>query len=147
MLMLTNLPLYFQCFFFDKKNRKVVFTYKIEPTGNQYFPFQLLKRIADGPMGWMHLSIYASVHDSVETLLKELFTEELSDEAYRGQASIDSAAILEKLNSGQRTVAIYDETGNQAFRLEYDVSLDQLFQRNALPRLQKRRRKIVTPNS
>ncbi len=147
MLMLTNLPLYFQCFFLDKRNRKVVFTYKIEPTGNQYFPFQLLKRIADGPMGWMHLSIYASVHDSVGTLLKELFTEELFDEVYRKQASIDSAAILEKLNRGQRTVAIYDETGNQAFRLEYDVSLDQLFQPGALPRLQKRRRKILTPNS
>ena len=147
MLMLTNLPLYFQCFFFDKKNRKVVFTYKIEPTGNQHFPFQLLKRIAEGPMGWMHLSIYASVHDSVGILLKELFTEELSDEVYRGQASIDSAAILEKLNGGQRTVATYDEGGNQVFRLEYDVSFEELLQRDALPRLQKRRRKIVTPNA
>jgi hypothetical protein len=141
MLILTNLPLYFQCFFFDKKNRKVVFTYKIEATGNQYYPFQLLKRIADGPMGWMHLSIYASVHDSLGILLKELFTEELSDEIYHGQASIDSAAILEKLNSGEKTVAIYDETGNQAFRLEYDVAVEELVQRKARPRLQKRRRK------
>lgn len=145
MLMLTKLPLYFRCFFFDKKNRKVVSTYKIEPTGNQYFPFQLLKRIADGPLGWMHLSIYASVHDSVGILLKELFTEELSDEVYHEQGSIDSEAILEKLNSGQRTVAIYDEAGNQAFRLEFDVSLEDLLQRDALPRLQKRPRKIATP--
>ena len=145
--MLTNLPLYFRCFFFDKENRKVVFTYKIEPTGNQYFPFQLLKRIADGPMGWMHLSIYASVHDSVGILLKELFTEELSDDVYREQASIDSATILEKLNSGQRTVAIYDETGNQSFRLEFDVSLKELLHRDALPRLQKRPRKIGVPSA
>ncbi|HMG92364.1 MAG TPA: hypothetical protein VK589_20040 [Chryseolinea sp.] len=142
MLTLTNQPLYFKCYFFDKKNKKVVFIYKIESTDNPLYPFQLLKRIADGPMGWMHLSIYASVHDSLGTLLKELFTEELSDEIYRGQASIDSAAILEKLNNGERTVAIYDKTGNQAFRLEYDVAVENLVQRKVYPRLQKRSRKI-----
>ena len=142
MLMQTNLPLYFKCFFFDKRNKKVVFIYKIEPTINHDYPFQLFKRIADGPMGWMQLSIHASVHDSVGILLKELFTESLSDEIYRGQASIDSAAILEKVNNGERTVAIYDETGNQAFRLEYDVAVEDLVQRKARPRLQKRSRKI-----
>ena len=125
-----------------KRIRKSVFIYKIEPTDNQFYPFQLLKRIADGPMGWMHLSIYASVHDSVGILLKELFTEELSDEIYRGQPSIDSAAILEKVNNGERTVAIYDKTGNQAFRLEYDVAFEDLVQRKAQVRLQKRSRKI-----
>src|SRR6187401_2993282 len=107
MLIQTNLPLFFKCFFFDKKNKKVVFIFKIEPSGDQLCPFQLFKRIADGPMGWMQLSIYASVQDSVGILLKNLFTEELSDEIYRGQASVDSAAILEKLNSGERIVAIY----------------------------------------
>jgi len=142
MLTHTNLPLYFKCFFFDKKNRKVVFTYKIEATDNQSGPFQLLKRIADGPMGWMNLSIYASVHDSVGILLKELLTEELSDESYRGQPSIDAAAILEKLNNGERTIAIYDKTGNQAFRLEYDIAFEDLIQRKARVRLQKRSRKI-----
>ncbi len=140
--MLTNLPLYFKCYFFDKRNKKVVFIYKIESTGNPSFPFQLLKRTAEGPMGWLHLSNYASVHDSVGILLNDLFTEELSDEIYRGQASIDSAAIMEKVNNGDRTIAIYDKTGNQAFRLEYDVAVADLVQRKALPRLQKRRRKI-----
>ena len=133
MLILTNLPLYFKCFFFDKKNKKSVFIYKIEPTGNEFYPFQLLKRIADGPMGWMQLSIYASVHDSLAFLLTELFTEEVSHE--------DSAAILEKVNSGERTIAIYDKTGNQAFRLEYDVAVEDLVQRKAKVRLQKRSRK------
>ena len=141
MLILIKLPLYFRCCFFDKKNKKMVCIYKIESTGNEVNPFQLLKRIADGPTGWMHLSIYASVHDSMGILLKELFTEELSDEIYHGQASIDSAAILERLNSGEKAVAIYDETGNQAFRLEYDVAVEELVQRKARPRLQKRRRK------
>jgi hypothetical protein len=142
MLILTNLPLYFRCCFFDKKNKKMVCIYKIESTGNQVYPFQLLKRIADGPTGWMHLSIYASVHDSLSTLMKDLFTEELSDEIYRGQASIDAATILEKLDNGERTVAIYDKTGNQAFRLEFDVAVDDLVQHNVRPRLQKRSRKL-----
>jgi len=141
MLIQTNLPLYFKCFFFDKNNKKVVFIFKIEPSGDQSCPFQLFKRIADGPMGWMQLSIYASVQDSVGILLKNLFTEELSDEIYRGQPSIDSAAILEKLNSGERIVAIYDKTGNQAFRLEYDVAVEDLVLRKAKVRLQKRIRK------
>ena len=141
MLIVTNLPLYFKCFFFDRKNKKAVFICKIEPTGNPSYPFQLLKRIADGPMGWMQLSIYASVHDSLAFLLKELFTEEVSHDIYRGQPSIDSAAILEKVNNGERTVAIYDKTGNQAFRLEYDVAVEDLVQRKAKVRLQKRNRK------
>ncbi len=141
MLILTNLPFYFKCFFFDKKNKKSVFIYKIERTGNEFYPFQLLKRIADGPMGWMQLSIYASVHDSLAFLLNQLFTEEVSTEIYRGQPSIDSAAILEKVNSGERTVAIYDKAGNQAFRLEYDVAVEDLVQRKAKVRLQKRSRK------
>ena len=141
MLILTNLPLYFKCFFFDKKNKKAVSIYKIEPTDNQFYPFQLLKRIADGPMGWMQLSIYASVHDSLAFLLKELFTEEVSHEIYRGQPSIDSGVILEKVKSGERIIAIYDKTGNQAFRLEYDVAVEDLVQRKAKVRLQKRIRK------
>jgi len=141
MLVLTNTPLYFKCFFFDKKNKKAVFIYKIEPKNNQFYPFQLLKRIADGPMGWMELSTYASVDDSLAFLLKELFIEEVSDEIYRGDPSIDSAAILEKVNSGERTVAIYDKTGNQAFRLEYDIAVEDLILRKAKVRLQKRNRK------
>ena len=143
MLMLSNLPLYFQCFFFDKKDRKVVFTYKIEQTGNQDYPFQLLKRIADGPMGWMNLSVYASVNDSVVSLLEELFTAELSDEVYQRKAAIASAAILKKLDSGDRTVAIYDDSGKQVFRLEYDVDVEGLVQRNARLRMQKRPRRTA----
>ena len=139
--MLTNLPLYFKCYFFDKRNKKVVFIYKIESTGNPSFPFQLLKRTAEGPMGWLHLSNYPSVNDSLGILLNDLFTQELSDEIYLGQAPIDAAAIMEKVNNGERTIAIYDKTGNQAFRLEYDVALAELVQRKVLPRLQKRRRK------
>ena len=145
--MISTLPLYFQCFFFDKKNRKVVFTYKIEQTGNQHHPFQLLKRIADGPMGWMQLSNYATAHDLVEMLLKELFTEELSDDVYHGQVSVASATILKKLSSGDRTVATYDDKGNQVFRLEYDVAVEGLVQPIARMRLQKRPRKTPVQTS
>lgn len=142
MITMTNLPLYFKCFFFDKRNKKVVFIYKIEPSGNQSCPFQLLKRVADGPTGWMLLSTNASVHDLLGILLMELFTGELSNDIYRGQPSIDSTAVLEKVSNGERTIAIYDAAGNQSFRLEYDIAVDDLVQRKARPRLQKRIRKI-----
>ena len=142
MLSMTNVPLYLKCFFFDRNSKKVAFLYKIEPSGNQSCPFQLLKRVADGPMGWIRLSTHASVHDSLEVLLVELFKGELSNEIYYGQPSIDSAAVLEKVNNGERTVAIYDSTGNQSFRLEYDVAVEDLVHRTARPRFQKRIRKI-----
>jgi hypothetical protein len=142
MLILTNLPLYFKCFFFDKRNKKVVVSYKIDSTGSLVSPYQLFKRFGEGPTGWMHLSIYASLYDSLGTLLKELFNEELSDEIYRGKAVVDSAAILEKVNNGERTVALYDEKGNQTFRMEYDINFLDLVQRKAHPRMQKRSRKI-----
>ena len=126
----AKLPLYFNCFFFDKENKKAVFTYRIDGTQNQQYPFQLSKRGGDGPLGWQNLSIYASVHDSVGILLKELFSEELSDEVYHGQASIDPAVILEKITHGERIISIYDETDNEAFRLEYDVAFEDLIQRS-----------------
>lgn len=142
MVTLTNLPVYFRCFFFDKRNRKVVVIYKVEATGNQLYPLQLFRRTADGPIGWTHLSIYASVHDSLHTLLKELFAEELSDEIYHGHVSVNALSILEKVNNGERTVAIYDKTGNQVFRLEYDVPAEDLGQLKPSLRLRKRSRKL-----
>lgn len=119
----------------------MVFTYKIETSGDQSFPFQLLKRVADGPMGWMPLSTHASVHDSLGILLKELFTGELSKDIYRGQPSVDTSAVLESVDNGEKTIALYDATGNQSFRLEYDVAVEDLVQRKARPRLLKRTRK------
>lgn len=148
MTILTKLPLYFRCFFFDRKNKKVVFVYKIEATGNEQYPFQLLKRVADGPMGWKNLSIYASVHDSVGILLKELFTEELSEEVYHGQRSIDPVAILEKIEGGERRIAVCDETGSELFRLEYDIAFGDHVQRNGhRPRLLKLGRQIDKPGN
>ena len=141
MTTMTSMPLYFKCFFFDRKNKKVVFTYKIEPSDDQSFPFQLLKRVADGPMGWMRLSAHASVHDSLGILLIKLFTEEVSKDIYRGQPSADASAVLESVDNGEKTIALYDATGNQSFRLEYDVAVEDLVQRKARPRLLKRIRK------
>lgn len=148
MITLTRLPLYFRCFFFDKRNKKVVFVYKIEATGNEQYPFQLLKRVAEGPMGWKNLSIYASVQDSVGVLLKELFTEELSEEVYRGQASIDPVAILEKINRGERRISVYDNTNKESFRLEFDIVFGDLVQRNGRrPRLLKHGWQIDKPGN
>lgn len=132
MVTLTKLPLYFKCLFFDKTNKKVVFVYKIEATQNHQYPFQLLKRVDSGMDGWLNLSIYASMHNSVGALLKELFSEELSDEIYHGQAFIDPVAILRRINLGERMISIYDETGI-AFRLEYDIAFKDLVHASPAP--------------
>lgn len=145
---LTKLPLYFRCFFFDKKNKKVVFVYKIERTSNEQYPFQLLKRVADGPMGWKNLSIHASVDHSVGILLRALFTEELSEEVYHGQTAIDPVAILEAINGGERRISIGDEADNELFRREYDIAFGDLVQRTGRrPRLVKQGRQIDKPGS
>ena len=138
--MLHKLPLYFKCFFSDKENTKVVFTYKIDSTDNDQFPFQLLKLSGERGVGWKSLSIYATVDDSVGVLLKELFNEELSDEIYHGRAFIDPVAIMEKLHQGDRLISIFDESDNEAFRMEYDIVLEDLVQ-------QKRKRRVRTPEN
>lgn len=124
--MLHKLPLYFKCFFSNKENKKVVFTYKIAATENGQYPFQLLKLSNVTGVGWQSLSIYATVDDSLAILLRELFNEELSDEIYHGQAFVDPRAIMDKLNNGDRLISIYDETNAEAFRLEYDIAFEDL---------------------
>lgn len=70
--------------------------------------------------------------NSVGALLKELLSEELSDEIYHGQASIDPVAILRRINLAERVISIYDETGI-AFRLEYDVAFEDLVHASPTP--------------
>lgn len=129
--MIANLPLYFNCYFFDKKNQRVVRVYKIEHTDNVSFPFHLFKHVSqfDDQTVWIDLSVYATILDCVGTFLKELSSADLSDEVYHGQASINPLAIMSKIDAGASVVSIYDNTDNEAFRLEVDISFDKLIDR------------------
>jgi hypothetical protein len=138
--MLYKLPLYFKCFFFNKENKKVASTYKIDSTDNDQYPLQLYKLSRERREGWQSLSIYAAAADSIGGLLKELFDEELSQEIYQGQAFVDAMTIMEKLHQGERSISIYDETNSEAFRLEYDIVLEDLVQ-------QKRKRLVRRPEN
>jgi hypothetical protein len=129
MITLTNTPVYFNCFYFDKKNQKSVLKYKIESTQNSQYPFQLFKQGADDQMSWENLSIYSSIRDSVGVLLKELFSDELSEEVDHGQASIDPGEVLEKIDQGARSISIYGSAGNKTFMLERDISFNNLVHR------------------
>jgi hypothetical protein len=138
--MLHKLPLYFKCFFSNKENKKVVSTYKIDSTDNDQYPLQLSKLSRERREGWQSLSIYAAAADSIGGLLKELFDQELSDEIYQGRTFVNPEAIMEKLHRGERLISIYDETGYEAFRMEYDIVLEDLVQ-------QKRKRRVRRPEN
>lgn len=134
MTMPVNMPLYFNCFFFDKENKNIVLTYKIESTDNMLYPFQLFRQApeSNGHVEWVDLSIYASIRDSVSTFLNELSSRELSDEIYHRQASVEPEAILEKIEQGNSIVSIYDHTINDALRMQSGILFENLIQRNKL---------------
>jgi hypothetical protein len=127
---MMKLPIYLNCYFFDKKNEKVVNIYKIDTSHVDQHPYQLYKWITPDSGHWENLSVYASVSDAVRVLLKELSSKELSDEIYHGQATVNPAEILEKIDQGERAISIYDSTNNETFRLEVGVAFEDLVQRN-----------------
>jgi hypothetical protein len=130
MLTVANRPIYFNCFFFKEINAEPFSVYKIQGTQNVQYPFQLFKRIGNEPARWENLSIYATINDSVGVLLKELFSVELSDEVYHGQALIDPAAILQKIDLGETSISIYDSINSKAFVAGRDISFADLVNRN-----------------
>jgi hypothetical protein len=127
---MIKLPVYFNCYFFDKKSEKSAYTYKIEESKILEHPFQLFKLVSKAGGEWQNLSVYVSVDDAIKILLRELFSKELIDEVYHGQAVINPSEILEKINRGERSVSIYGSTNNEAFRLEFDVVFEDLVERN-----------------
>ena len=123
---MTKLPVYFNCYFFDKGNDKTVYTYKIGASQVTQHPFQLFRLLNKDAGNWQNLSVYASVNDALKVLLKEFFTQELSDEIDHGQVTVNPARIVEKIDRGERSVSIYGATNNEAFRLEIDIDFEAL---------------------
>ena len=106
------MPLYFNCFFFDKENKNIVRTYKIENSKDPKFPFQLYQQTTEYNLHaeWRDLSNYVSLSDCVRTFLKELCSKELLDEVYHGQATMNPAEILNQIELGKSIVSIYNDT-------------------------------------
>jgi hypothetical protein len=127
---MTTLPIYLKCRFFDAEDASTVYTFKIGASGVEAHPFQLYRLKDDGLGNWENLSVYASVDDAVMVLLKELLSAELTDEIYHGQATINPAEIIEKINFGERTIAIFNDKARELFRLDIDVSFKDLIERN-----------------
>ena len=127
---MTTLPIYLKCRFFDTKDASTVYTFKIGASGVEAHPFQLYKLKDDGLGNWDNLSVYASVDDAVMVLLKELFSTELTEEIYHGQATVNPAEIVERINSGIRSVAIYNDSKREVFRFDIDVNFEDLIERN-----------------
>lgn len=122
--------IHISCFFFDKKNDKVVYRYKIvERAADDEFPFQLFRYSEIVPSEWKNLSTYPSVRDAVSVVLKELLSEELADEVYHGQAILDPQIIVNKVNQGERSISIFDAVDNELFGTGYYVIFDELIKR------------------
>lgn len=126
---MRTLPIYFKCRFFESENARTVYTYKIDESGIEAHPCQLFRLKDDGSGSWENLSVYASVEDTVMVLLKELLSTELTEEVYHGQATINPDEIVEKINLGERSVTIYNDTRHELFRLDIDVSFEDLIER------------------
>ena len=126
---MTTLPIYLKCRFFDAEDASMVYTFKIGTSGVEAHPFQLYRLKDDGTGNWENLSVYASVDDAVMVLLKELLSAELTEEIYHGQATINPAEIIEKINLGERSIAIFNDKLGALFKLDIDVSFEDLIER------------------
>lgn len=73
--------------------------------------------------------MYATVDDAIMILLRELLSSELADEIIHGQATVNPAEIMEKINKGDRSVSLYDSAENAMFRLDIDVDFEDLIER------------------
>lgn len=122
---MTKLPLYFNCHFFKSLGTEAVYTFKIDHSTADAHPFQLFRRTTDQ---WENLSVYASITDTVRTLLKELLSAELSDEISHGQATINPREIIDKIHQGETTISIGGHQ-DDGFRLQMDVTFEDMIER------------------
>jgi hypothetical protein len=125
-----KLPIYFNCYFQNRKSESTANIYRIEASLVDVHPYQLFKWIGTEPCHWENMSVYASVSDAVMVILKELFSKELSAEIDHGQATINPAEILQKIEQGEKSISIYDVTNKRALLLEVGVAFEDLVQRN-----------------
>jgi hypothetical protein len=123
-----KLPVYLNCHFFVSENAETVYTYKIDESNTDAHPFQLFK-LTEEPRSWQNLSVYASVKDAIKTLLKELFSKELSDEIDHGQAIVNPAEVMQKIDDGESSISIYGSMNNATFSLEMHVLFEDLVER------------------
>jgi hypothetical protein len=127
---MLRLPIYLNCQFFDVSSIKSdTYVYKVDQSGVALHPFQLFKLKDDSSGMWENLSVYATVDDAIMVLLKELITAELADEVNHGQATVNPAEIMEKINRGERSVSLYGSGQNEMFRLDFDVDFEDLIER------------------
>ena len=123
-------PLYFNCYFLSKDKKEGVVRFKIELSEIQVHPFQLFKiQNNDGGATWQNLSVYASLSDALQILLKELYSEDLLEEVNHGQARVSPDMILDKINQGDRSVSLFGESETGSFRMEFGIAFDDLIQR------------------
>lgn len=122
-------PVYINCFFFDRTNRNEVYIYMIEGTSNSQYPFQLFKQRATASVPWEDLSVHASISDAVRVLLKQLLPDDLAEEIYYGQASVDPRAILDRLKNGDKSVSLFFSVDSSAFKIGRDVSFGDMIRR------------------
>ena len=122
---MTRLPLYFNCHFFKSLGVETIYKYKIDASSVHAHPYQLFRREIDA---WQNLSVYASINDAVMILLKELFSSELADKVYHGQAIVNPAEILDKIKHGERLISI-SGSDNEVFKMEFEVNFDDLIER------------------
>ncbi len=123
-------PIYINCFFFDKKNDWVVYIYKIETSPSSHLPFQLFKRSTGMPLAWQKLSVYASVYDAIQVLVKELLPKRQFGNAHKSEVSVSPQPILDRLNRGERYVSVFNSIDNVLFRVRDDVFFEELIDRS-----------------
>ncbi len=117
---------FFRCFFIIKTNARTI-KYRVDGIVNIEHPFKLLKNDFTEPRRWDSLSVYASVRDCVGALLNDLFPPELRDEINHGQATIDSRAVLSRIEAGQRCIVIYQTTNSSKLLLQKrDIKFEDL---------------------
>ena len=125
---MLKMPIYLNCHFFKAESVKNIYVYRIVASGIKLHPFQLF-RLKDEGGAWENLSVYATVNDAIMILLKELFTAELAEEIIHGQATVNPAEIMEKINRGDRSISLYGSAQNEMFRLDLDVDFEDLIER------------------
>ena len=131
MITFVDGPVYFNCFHFDRKKQEKIIKYRLDNSKNPQYPFQLFRWEDTRSSYWADLSTYSTVNDSVGVLLRELFSEDLAEEIYHGQAFIDPTVILEKIHVGDKSISIYASGTSQTFVLGRDIALEDLVRRKS----------------
>ena len=64
-------------------------------------------------------------------MLKELFSDDLAEEIYHGQAFIDPTTILEKIHIGEKSIFIYASSEGNTFVVDRDITIEDLVRKKS----------------